>query len=338
MRKSAILITGANGEIGRGLILSCQKLNTFNIVTLDINKLDNSIKPFVEDEITGDILDIDLINQLNKKYKFESIYHLAALLSTQSELSPILAHNVNVQGTLNFLNLAIEQGKLNGKKIKFFFPSSIAVYGLKDLQNKKFSGTISEDNFLNPITIYGCNKLYCEHLGSYFSKYHYDMKIEKINSYIDFRSIRFPGIISSQTIPTGGTSDYLPEMIHRAAQGKSYKCFVRKDSKIPFMTMPDAIKAIQDLMQAPANKLNKIIYNVKSFSPTVNQFFNLLVKEFPNFYLEFEINEKRQKMVDSWPEDLDDRSARLDWNWNPDYDLETGLNKYLIPEIKKLYS
>ena len=137
MRKSAILITGANGEIGKGLILSFYKTNQMNIVTLDMNKLDSSISPLASEEITGNILDIDLLDQLNGEYEFETIYHLAALLSTRSEFSPRAAHDVNVQGTLNLLNLALEQGRSQGKPIKFFFPSSIAVYGLKNLEEKK---------------------------------------------------------------------------------------------------------------------------------------------------------------------------------------------------------
>ena len=131
MRKPAILITGANGEIGHGLITALHKKSPVNIITLDLNQLDGSISGLASGELTGNILDIKLIDQLNGEYEFITIYHLAALLSTRAEFSPRSAHDVNVGGTLNLLNLALEQGRSQGKSIKFFFPSSIAVYGLK---------------------------------------------------------------------------------------------------------------------------------------------------------------------------------------------------------------
>ena len=128
MRKPAILITGANGEIGRGLIIALHKKHTVNIITLDLNQLDSSISGLASEELTGNILDADLIDQLNGEYEFTTIYHLAALLSTRAEFSPRSAHDVNVGGTLNLLNLGLEQGRSQGKPVKFFFPSSIAVY------------------------------------------------------------------------------------------------------------------------------------------------------------------------------------------------------------------
>ena len=133
MRELATLITGANGEIGHGLITALQKKKSLKIVVIDINKLDDSISRHCNKEITGDILDLDLMNKLNDEYEFETIYHLAALLSTRAELSPQIAHDVNVGGTMNLLNLAYKQGLSQGTQIKFFFPSSIAIYGLKNI-------------------------------------------------------------------------------------------------------------------------------------------------------------------------------------------------------------
>ena len=191
MRKSAVLITGANGEMGRGLITALHKKNNVNIVALDLNPLDGSISNFANEEIIGNILDQGLIEQLNGEYEFDTIYHLAALLSTRAEFSPRAAHDVNVGGTLNLLNLAIEQGRSQVKAVKFFFPSSIAVYGFSGINEKNTAGAISEDSFRNPTTMYGCNKLYCEKLGTYFSRY------AKEVANFDFRSIRFSGIIIS---------------------------------------------------------------------------------------------------------------------------------------------
>ena len=338
MRKPAILITGANGEIGHGLITALHKKRAGDIITLDLNKLDSRISRLASEELTGNILDANLIDQLNGEYEFITIYHLAALLSTRAEFSPRSAHNVNVGGTMNLLNLALEQGKSQGKPITFFFPSSIAVYGLKNRAEKQIAGTISENRFLNPVTMYGCNKLYCEHLGTYYSRHYQRLGAEKHHCYIDFRSIRFPGIISSTTIPTGGTSDYIPEMLHTAARGETYKCFVEKDAKIPFMTMPDAVQAIQDIMAAPMKSLNQTVYNVRAFAPTADEFRDKVIEAFPQAQIEYEVNEKRQNMVDSWPADTNDSAARMDWRWNPQHDLETGMKEYLIPDMKKIYS
>ena len=338
MHKPAILITGASGEIGTKLIESLKDNKDIQIITLDLNKLDSSISQLVTNEITGNILDTDLLDQLNGEYQFKTIYHLAALLSTRAEFAPMAAHDVNVGGTLNLLNLALEQGRSQGIIVKFFFPSSIAVYGLQNIGEKKSAGIITEHSFLNPVTMYGCNKLYCEHLGNYYSKYFQQLGVEQHSIFIDFRSIRFPGIISSKTIPTGGTSDYIPEMLHAAAKKKPYKCFVRPDSQIPFITMLDAVQAIESLMKAPMNNLTKTTYNIRAFAPTAEEFRKKILNEFPEAIIEYNINEKRQTMVDSWPSDTNDAAARTDWDWDPKHNLEEALSEYLIPDIRKLYS
>ena len=338
MRKPAILITGANGEIGNGLITALYKKNTANIITLDLNHLNSNISGLALEELTGNILDSDLIAQLNGEYEFSTIYHLAALLSTRAEFSPRSAHDVNVGGTLNLLNLALEQGRSQGKQIKFFFPSSIAVYGFNGLKEKESAGAVKENLYQNPFTMYGCNKLYSEHLGSYYANHYQRLGVEKHQSYIDFRSIRFPGIISSKTIPTSGTSDYIPEMLHAAAQGKEYFCFVRENTQMPFMTMPDAIQAIQDIMAVPMKKLNQTVYNIRAFAPTAEEFRQKLIEVFPQAQIQYDVNEKRQNMVDSWPADTNDNAARSDWHWNPQHDLETSLIEYLIAGVKNIYS
>ncbi len=337
MRKSAILITGANGEMGHGLITALHKQNNVNIVALDLNPLDDSISMLANEELIGNILDQGLIEQLNGEYEFDTIYHLAALLSTRAEFSPRAAHDVNVGGTLNLLNLAIEQGRSRGKAVKFFFPSSIAVYGFSGLDEKNAVGPLKEDSFRNPTTMYGCNKLYCEHLGNYYTNNYQRLGTEKHQRYIDFRSIRFPGIISSKTIPTGGTSDYIPEMLHAAAKGEPYKCFVREDTQLPFMTMPDAISAISTLMDAPAENISRTVYNIRSFAPTAEEFRQKVLEFFPNAEIGFEVTEKRQKMVDSWPADTNDSMAKNDWNWKPTHDIDSGMKDYLIPDLQLIY-
>ena len=338
MRKSAILITGANGEMGHGLITALHKNNNVNIVALDLNPLDDSISVFANEELIGNILDQGLIEQLNGEYEFDTIYHLAALLSTRAEFSPRAAHDVNVGGTLNLLNLAIEQGRSQGNAVKFFFPSSIAVYGFSGLDEKNAAGAIKEDSHRNPTTMYGCNKLYCEHLGNYYTNNYQRLGAEKHQHYIDFRSIRFPGIISSKTIPTGGTSDYIPEMLHAAAKGEAYNCFVREDTQIPFMTMPDAICAITTLMDAPEANISRTVYNIRSFAPTAEEFRQKVLEYYPEAKIDYEISEKRQKMVDSWPADTDDSMAKNDWNWIPVHELDSGMKDYLVPDLQLMYN
>jgi len=338
MLKSATLITGANGEMGRSLITKLHDQKHNIIIAMDMKRLDNSISAYCYEEIIGNILDANLIDQLHAEYEFDSIYHLAALLSTQAEFSPQSAHDVNVGGTMNLLNLALKQGQSQEKQIKFFFPSSIAVYGLNSLKEKKMAGAVKENFYLNPFTMYGCNKLYCENLGSYYSNHYQRLGTEKHQSYIDFRSIRFPGIISSKTIPSSGTSDYIPEMLHAAAQGKKYYCFVRENTQMPFMTMPDAISAIIIIMNSPKQILKRSIYNVRSFAPTAEEFRQKILDFFPDAEIGYAINEKRQEMVDGWPMDTNDCDAKDQWNWQPNHNLDKGLNEYLIPDLKKMYS
>ncbi len=171
---------------------------------------------------------------------------------------------MNVQGTLNLLHLAVDEARSLGHPVKFLFPSSIAVYGFASREAKHAAGRVAERAALEPVTMYGCNKLYCEHLGRYFAK-HYRQLAAGEPSGVDFRAIRFPGLLSAFTLPSGGTSDYAPEMIHAAAQGRPYASFVREDTRIPFMAMPDAIAALLALLEAPAASLTGSVYNVAAW-------------------------------------------------------------------------
>jgi threonine 3-dehydrogenase len=154
---------------------------------------------------------------------------------------------------------------------------------------------------------------------------------------LDFRALRFPGLISAFTLPSGGTSDYGPEMLHAAAQGKPYACFVREDTKISFMAMPDAIKSLLMLTDMPRQKLNHVVYNVAAFALTAGEFRNRALKAFPNGRISFEPNPRRQGIVDSWPEDIDDSLAKKEWGWNPDYGVDAFFDNYFLPQIRKRY-
>ena len=327
------LITGANGEIGHGLIryLSRQK-DAPAVIALDLKPLDAELLPLVEASITGNILDTAMLDDLQTQYSIDTIYHLAALLSTSSEKNPELAHQVNVQGTVNLLQMANREEHT----VKFIYPSSIAVYGLPTLATKEANPCVDEDSFLNPTTMYGVNKLYCEHLGRYYTN-HYKQLEPTVNDTIDFRCVRFPGIISAFTIPSGGTSDYAPEMIHAAVQGHDYECFVREDTTIPFMMMPDAIQALIQLAEAPRTRLTRRTYNVTSFSLSACDFANILRRIYPAMHITFKPHPGRQAIVDSWPHSIDDSQARLDWGWRPEYNVNRAFDEYLLPNIMAHY-
>lgn len=335
MRKKAVLITGASGEIGQALITNLSEQSSLPILTLDLHQIPSELTSRCT-HITGDILDHHLLRRLVTEYDFETIFHLAALLSTRSEFSPELAHQVNVDGTLALLEVAAEQSQHRGIPVRFIFPSSIAAYGVPNLDVKARDGKLKEWQWNNPTTMYGCNKLYCEQLGIYYSKYYQQLSASR-PVMLDFRSLRFPGLISAFTVPSGGTTDYGPEMLHAAAQGRPYACFVREDSVLPFMAMTDAVTALLQLADARADNLTRPIYNVTSFSLSAAEFRDIVLRSFPGGAITFEPDLRRQGIVDSWPADLDDGAARRDWGWSPAYDLERAFDEYLIPNIRHRY-
>ncbi|MCA9875181.1 MAG: epimerase, partial [Anaerolineales bacterium] len=180
------------------------------------------------------------------------------------------------------------------------------------------------------------NKLYCEMLGTYFSD-HYQQLARNRPVMLDFRAVRFPGLVSAFTTPSGGTSDYGPEMLHAAAQGKPYACFVREDSVIPFMAMPDAVTSLLQLAMAERAALRRAVYNVTSFSLTAVQFRDQVLKAFPGAQITFEPDLQRQGIIDSWPAGLADKAARRDWGWEPAYDVARAFDEYLVPNITRRY-
>lgn len=327
------LITGANGEVGHGLV---QRLaNSYKLIALDVNNLDPALKNKVDVFVKGSVTDKDLLSDIFSKHKIDTIYHLAAVLSTSGEKNPELAHEVNVGGTYNLLSMANRTASKEKRVIKFIFPSTIAVYGMKNKKQKAINKKPKEEEFLNPITIYGINKLYCENLGVYFSTYY--MLLSSYYRGIDFRCLRFPGLISADTIPSGGTSDYAPEMLHTAAKGERYECFVRPDSIIHFMAMPDAIDAMLKLANAPKNKLMQRVYNIRGFSASAEEIEAIVKKHFHDTKITYKVNTERQRIVDSWSEDIDDSPAVRDWGWKANYDFKKAFEEYLIPSITKKY-
>ena len=337
MRKPVVLITGANGEIGHGLIDRLAGQSERSLITLDLTRLDATIARKVDREITGSILDRGVLERILSEFRVELVFHLAALLSTRSEFTPITAHEVNVGGTLNLLEFAQHEAESHGRPVTFMYPSSIAAYGLPDLDTKMRAGKVREDDWMQPTTMYGCNKLYCEQLGTYYARHYKQLAAERHSGKVDFRCVRFPGLISALTTPSGGTSDYAPEMIHAAASGERYDCFVRPDTRIPFMTMPDGVEALLTLAAAPRERLTRTAYNVSAFSPSAGEVRDVVLEAFPSAQLGWATDEKRQGIVDSWPADVDDSAARRDWGFDPRLDFDRAFADYLIPRIRERY-
>jgi len=337
VRKPVTLITGANGEMGHGLIERVAQIPDTQVIALDLRPVDERVSSHCEACIVGDILDDNLLQRLISEYEIHAIYHLAALLSTRSEYTPDIAHRVNVEGTLNLLRLAHEQSRWHGTPVKFLFPSSIAVYGLPDVAAKARAGRVKETEYNFPVTMYGCNKLYCEQLGRYYALHYRQLAAERVPSGVDFRAIRFPGLISAVTVPSGGTSDYAPEMLHAAAQGKPYRCFVKAEARLPFMAMPDAIRALTMLAAAPVAGMSQRIYNIGAFSLSAAEIRDRVTAAFKSADITFEPDTARAAIVDSWPADVDDSAARRDWGWRHEYDAARAFDEYLIPTISDYY-
>ncbi len=335
--KPVLLISGAGGEIGHGLIKRLAEEGRYDVLALDLRPLEPELAAMCSEVIVGSILDRGLLERLGAPYQIAGVFHLAAMLSTQGEFLPETAHDINVQGTLNLLRYAVAEARNIGADVPFIFPSSIAVYGLPDKATKDSVGRVPEGIYLEPTTMYGVNKLECEHLGRYYTHHYRQLAIDRDSYHVDFRGLRFPGLISAVTVPSGGTSDYAPEMLHAAARGAEYACFARADTRIPFMAMPDAIDALLQLFNAPAEALTRTAYNVGGFAPSAEEIREKTLEAFPDAEISFAVDERRQRILDTWPADVDDTAARHDWGYAPSYDFSRAFNEYLIPTISERY-
>ncbi|HEX5045470.1 MAG TPA: NAD-dependent epimerase/dehydratase family protein [Candidatus Polarisedimenticolaceae bacterium] len=330
MAQDAIaLVTGAGGEMGHLLVPALSERG-YAVVAVDLQPLSPTLASRCAETVQASITDAARMEALLAQHRPHVIYHLAALLSRQAEQDPERAHAVNVEATLLLYRLARGQAAAEGKNVRLLFPSSIAVYGLPGIRKKAKAGAVREHEWTLPSGMYGCNKLYCEMVGAYWTA-----RAERAGTPgLDFRSLRFPGLISAQTVPTGGTSDYAPEMVHAAAAGREYACFVREDTRLPFMTMPDAVDAFLSLAEAPKSRLNARVYNVRAFSPTAGELYQALHARFPRFSVRFEPDPVRQALVDTWPGDVEDARARADWAFSPRHGLAEALDQYLLPALQ----
>jgi len=308
------LIIGALGQIGSELASFLrQRYGNENVVASDIKLLsEGMIKqegPFEH----IDCLDAQKIFSVIKKYKIDTVFHLAAILSANGEKNPQLAWKVTINGLYNVLEIAREH------KCAVFAPSSIAAFGLSTPKDNTPQETIQRSN-----TIYGLTKVTGELLCDYYySKYG-----------VDTRGVRFPGIISYATLPGGGTTDYAVEIFYEALKNKRYTCFLDKITYLDMMYMPDGLKAAVNLMEADPSRLkHRNAYNVTAESFNPEQLADEIKKYIPDFEINYDVDPMRQAIADSWPKRLDDTAAREDWGWSPDYDLK-AMTKDMIEKLK----
>lgn len=293
-----ILVTGANGQIGSDLVaLLRKKFGNENVVGSDLKlPAQATIGPH---EII-DVTNLDQLKEVVSGYKINTIYHLASILSVTGEKHPDLAWKINLDGLKNVLDVAVSSN------CKVFWPSSIAVFGPTTPRINTPQSTI-----LEPQTIYGITKSAGELLCNYYYQ-HFE---------VDVRSVRYPGLISYTAPPGGGTTDFTIEMIRAAASGESYTCFVGPETRLPMMYMPDALKASVQLMDADKNRLTiRTSYNIEASSFSAAELEAEILKSIPGFTCVYE-PDFRQEIADSWPSSLDDSTARIDWDWQPEYNL-----------------
>jgi nucleoside-diphosphate-sugar epimerase len=299
--KEKVLIIGAGGQIGTELTEYLRaKYTGADVIATDVNQNEGLAKdgPF----LLLDVMDKDAIYKLVEREKVTQVYHLAALLSATGEKNPEFAWRLNMDGLLNVLNAARDL-----KVAKVFWPSSIAVFGPTTPANNT-----PQDTVMDPNTVYGISKLagerWCEY---YFQRYN-----------VDVRSLRYPGLIGYKSAPGGGTTDYAVDIFHKALQQGSFTCFLKPDTALPMMYMPDAIRATISLMDAPADQVKiRSSYNLAGISFTPAQIAAAIQKHLPNFKIDY-APDFRQAIADSWPNSIDDSRAQKDWGWKMEYDLE----------------
>ena len=294
-----ILITGANGQIGSELTAELGGLyGRENVLATDLQEHGSNNGSARYERL--DATDAGALESAVRRHDIDTIYHLASLLSVTGEKRPDLAWDVNVNGLKHVLDLARE------RDLKIFWPSSIAVFGKETPKHNAPQVTV-----LDPTTMYGITKVSGEMLCRY---YH-----ERFG--VDVRGLRYPGLISYKTPPGGGTTDFAVEIFHAAAEGSEYRCFVRPETRLPMMYMPDAIRAAVELMQADAGDISvRTSYNVSAVSFSAEELAEEIHRRLPDFSVRYEPDE-RQAIADSWPEEADDTPAREDWGWNHEYDL-----------------
>lgn len=311
-----ILVIGCAGQIGTELTMELKKIyGNEHVIATDISKIPSVIAVNGPHE-TLDILDIKALHAIVKKYKIDGIVNLAAILSAVGEKNPLLAWDVNMNGLLNVFEVAREE---NVQRV--LTPSSIAVFGPETPQDNTPQETV-----LRPKTMYGITKVAGELLGDYY--------VEKYN--MDIRGLRYPGIISHEALPGGGTTDYAVAIYYDAIKYGKYTSFVKADTMLPMMYMPDCLRGTLQLFQADKKSLKHHgDFNLAAMSFTVEELANSIKKFIPEFEIEYK-PDHRQKIADTWPNSIDDSAAREEWGWMPEFDLDK-MTEDMLKNLKAKY-
>ncbi len=307
-----VLVTGAGGQVGQDLIAALVDRGH------EVHGSDVSSRPsaMTARNIAWEHLDVtDLapVRTLLGRLRPDIVFHLAAILSARGEEDPGLTYAVNQEGTRNLLEACREY-----RISKLMFTSTIAVFG------PGLPDPVPDDVSLRPQTMYGVTKVAGELLGEYYARRYG----------LDFRAVRFPGLISA-TLPGGGTSDYAPLMYVESIRSGRYEAFCTPDARIPLMYMPDGIRALIELANAPRERLKRCVYNIAAFSPTASEIADSVRRAVPGAQITFKPDPVRQSILDSWPGALDDTCARDDWGWRPAFDLD-AMTDDLVPQIRDL--
>ena len=310
-----ILVIGATGQIGSELTMALrQKYGDSRVIAGGHSKSPSAILRDSGPFVIADCLDSQGITDIIKKYKIDTIYHLAALLSATAEQKPDLAWQVNLQGLINILNIS------RIYKCAVFFPSSIGVFG-----SSTPKVNTPQDTVQRPFTMYGITKLTGELLCDYYFK-RYEL---------DVRGVRFPGLISYETLPGGGTTDYAVEIFYEAISQKHYTCPLKEKTYLDMMYMPDAIKASIQIMETDSSRLiHRNGYNVTAMSFCPKDLVEEIKNWIPDFTIDYEIDPLKQSIADSWPDSMDDSAARNEWDWSPEYDL-AKMTEDMIKQLKE---
>jgi threonine 3-dehydrogenase len=308
-----ILVTGAGGQVGLDLIAELRarghEVHGSDVAPRPSEKILDPQVPWHALDVT----DAGRVEGLVGELGVQRIYHLAAILSARGEADPQRTYLINQQGTWNVLEACRRRGVE-----QLVFTSTIAVYG------PGLPPTVADDVPLHPTTMYGVTKVAGELLGEYYHRRYG----------LDFRGVRFPGLISA-AMPGGGTSDYALFMYVDGVRRGAYDAFCRADTRIPLMYMPDGIRALVELPQAPRAQLQRSIYNTAAFSPSAQEIADSVARALPGVRLGFASDPKRQAILDSWPDALDDTSARADWGWSARFDLD-AMTADLVPRVRAL--
>lgn len=310
--RNVILVTGANGQIGSALIPKLQEIYGFdNIIASDLD-----IQPSVHSLYEClDVMNMQRLQEVINSYNVTQIYHLAAILSAKGEQHPLSTWNINLQTFINVLEVS-KKNTIN----KVFYPSSIAVFGSVADRNHTAQATC-----LNPSTVYGMSKAAGENWAQYYT----------LRYKLDVRSLRFPGIISYQSLPGGGTTDYAVEIYHKALLDNKYTCYLEKDTMLPMMYIDDAIRGTIELMESTKEALNyNTAYNIAAVSYSPSEVADSIKKFLPTFNIEYS-PDYRQQIASNWPKAINDMEARRDWNWRHEFNLDQ-ITKVMLTNLSHL--